>query len=128
MQIITISVVVFQEDLDKEQLNVLKRAFDAFAAGKGYIEAPMVGTILSMLGHDVSEKQLKTIIDEVDADDDESVLKSPFEAKALSLNSYFLLYTLEALVVLSLERPQAAILQCYGSYLTTGRTSPGARM
>ncbi|XP_046665831.1 troponin C, isoallergen Bla g 6.0101-like [Homalodisca vitripennis] len=60
--------MVATEDLDKEQLNVLKRAFDAFAAGKGYIEAPMVGTILSMLGHDVSEKQLKTIIDEVDAD------------------------------------------------------------
>lgn len=28
----------------------------------------MVGTILSMLGHDVSEKQLKSIIEEVDAD------------------------------------------------------------
>lgn len=49
-------------------VTVLKRAFDAFAAGKGYIEATMVGTILSMLGHDVSEKQLKSIIEEVDAD------------------------------------------------------------
>nr|ATZ76613.1 troponin C [Nephotettix cincticeps] len=60
--------MVATEDLDKEQLNVLKRAFDAFAAGKGYIEANMVGTILSMLGHDVSDKQLKAIIEEVDAD------------------------------------------------------------
>ncbi|XP_054265439.1 troponin C [Macrosteles quadrilineatus] len=60
--------MVATEDIDKEQMTLLKRAFDAFAAGKGYIEANMVGTILSMLGHDVSDKQLKEIIAEVDAD------------------------------------------------------------
>lgn len=47
---------------------VLKRAFDAFAQDKGYIEANMVGTILQMLGHDVSEDRLQEIIAEVDAD------------------------------------------------------------
>jgi len=47
---------------------VLKRAFDAFAQDKGFIEANMVGTILQMLGHDVSEDRLQEIIAEVDAD------------------------------------------------------------
>lgn len=47
---------------------MLKRAFDAFAQDKGYIEANMVGTILQMLGHDVSEDRLQEIIAEVDAD------------------------------------------------------------
>lgn len=49
-------------------LLVLKRAFDAFAQDKGFIEANMVGTILQMLGHDVSEDRLQEIIAEVDAD------------------------------------------------------------
>ncbi len=47
---------------------VLKRAFDAFAQDKGYIEQHMVGTILQMLGHEVSEQRLQEIIAEVDAD------------------------------------------------------------
>lgn len=47
---------------------MLKRAFDAFAQDKGFIEANMVGTILQMLGHDVSEDRLQEIIAEVDAD------------------------------------------------------------
>lgn len=47
---------------------VLKRAFDAFAQDKGFIETNMVGTILQMLGHDVSEDRLQEIIAEVDAD------------------------------------------------------------
>lgn len=49
-------------------LLVLKRAFDAFAQDKGFIETNMVGTILQMLGHDVSEDRLQEIIAEVDAD------------------------------------------------------------
>ncbi|XKL61300.1 hypothetical protein PGB90_008357 [Kerria lacca] len=47
---------------------VLKRAFDAFAQDKGYIEEHMVGTILQMLGHELSEQRLQEIIAEVDAD------------------------------------------------------------
>lgn len=47
---------------------VLKRAFDAFAQDKGYIEQHMVGTILQMLGHELSEQRLQEIIAEVDAD------------------------------------------------------------
>ncbi|XP_014250388.1 troponin C [Cimex lectularius] len=56
------------DDLTKDQIQLLKRAFDAFAQNKGYIEANMVGTILQMLGHEVSEARLKEIIEEVDAD------------------------------------------------------------
>ncbi|KAK9498090.1 hypothetical protein O3M35_003972 [Rhynocoris fuscipes] len=56
------------EELNKDQIQLLKRAFDAFAQGKGFIEANMVGTILQMLGHEVSDAKLKEIIEEVDAD------------------------------------------------------------
>uniref|UniRef100_A0A1B6C7M9 EF-hand domain-containing protein n=1 Tax=Clastoptera arizonana TaxID=38151 RepID=A0A1B6C7M9_9HEMI len=60
--------MVATDDLDKDQMALLKRAFDAFAQDKGYIEANMVGTILQMLGTEVSDKQLQEIITEVDAD------------------------------------------------------------
>ncbi|XP_065209736.1 troponin C, isoallergen Bla g 6.0101-like [Planococcus citri] len=60
--------MVALQDLDKEQVSILKRAFDAFAQDKGYIEQHMVGTILQMLGHEVSEQRLQEIVAEVDAD------------------------------------------------------------
>jgi Ca2+-binding EF-hand superfamily protein len=60
--------MVTKDDLDKDQIALLKRAFDAFAQDKGFIETNMVGTILQMLGHDVSEDRLQEIIAEVDAD------------------------------------------------------------
>lgn len=60
--------MVAMEDLDKDQIALLKRAFDAFAQGKGYIEASMVGAILQMLGHELSPERLEEIIKEVDAD------------------------------------------------------------
>lgn len=48
---------------------MLKNAFDAFDQEKnGYIEAQMVGTILSMLGHQLDDKMLAEIIAEVDDD------------------------------------------------------------
>lgn len=48
---------------------MLKNAFDAFDQEKnGYIEAAMVGTILSMLGHSLDDKMLAEIIAEVDDD------------------------------------------------------------
>ncbi|XP_055610005.1 troponin C isoform X2 [Uranotaenia lowii] len=57
------------EDLPKEQVELLKNAFNAFDQEKnGYIGTEMVGTILSMLGHSLDDKLLKEIIDEVDAD------------------------------------------------------------
>ncbi|KAH9637868.1 hypothetical protein HF086_013354 [Spodoptera exigua] len=57
------------EELDKEQIGILKKAFEAFdQEKKGCIGTVMVGTILGMLGHQVSDDVLKEIIDEVDAD------------------------------------------------------------
>lgn len=48
---------------------VLKKAFDAFDHDKkGSIGTDMVGTILTMLGYELSEKTLKEIITEVDED------------------------------------------------------------
>lgn len=48
---------------------VLKNAFDAFdQEKKGFIEATMIGTILSMLGHQLDDKMLADIIAEVDDD------------------------------------------------------------
>lgn len=50
-------------------LPVLKKAFEAFdQEKKGCIGTVMVGTILGMLGHQVSDEALKEIIDEVDED------------------------------------------------------------
>lgn len=48
---------------------VLKKAFDAFDhEKKGCIGTDMVGTILTMLGHELSENTLAEIIAEVDED------------------------------------------------------------
>ncbi|CAD7092355.1 unnamed protein product [Hermetia illucens] len=48
---------------------LLKNAFDAFdQEKKGYIDTTMVGTILSMLGHQLDDKVLAEIIAEVDED------------------------------------------------------------
>lgn len=48
---------------------VLKKAFDAFDQEKrGCISVNMVGTILTMLGHALTEKMLADVIAEVDAD------------------------------------------------------------
>ncbi|OXU25646.1 hypothetical protein TSAR_013611 [Trichomalopsis sarcophagae] len=48
---------------------ILKKAFDAFDhEKKGCIGTDMVGTILSMLGYELSETTLQEIIAEVDED------------------------------------------------------------
>lgn len=48
---------------------VLKKAFDAFDhEKKGCIGTDMVGTILAMLGYELSEATLMEIIKEVDED------------------------------------------------------------
>ncbi|XP_018394459.1 PREDICTED: troponin C-like [Cyphomyrmex costatus] len=57
------------DDLNKDQLALLKKAFDAFdQQKKGSIGTNMVGTILTMLGHELSENTLQEIISEVDED------------------------------------------------------------
>uniref|UniRef100_A0A2A4K5X6 EF-hand domain-containing protein n=1 Tax=Heliothis virescens TaxID=7102 RepID=A0A2A4K5X6_HELVI len=62
-------IALIDEELDKEQISILKKAFEAFdQEKKGCIGTVMVGTILGMLGHQVSDDALKEIIDEVDVD------------------------------------------------------------
>ncbi|KAH0953085.1 hypothetical protein HN011_002884 [Eciton burchellii] len=57
------------DDLNKDQIALLKKAFDAFDhEKKGSIGTNMVGTIMNMLGYELSEKTLQEIIKEVDED------------------------------------------------------------
>ncbi len=55
--------------LDKEQVNGLRKAFDAFDTDKkGSISVDTLSTILRMMGVKVSEKNLLEIVAEVDED------------------------------------------------------------
>ncbi|CAB3368214.1 troponin C, isoallergen Bla g 6.0201 [Cloeon dipterum] len=57
------------DELNQDQLAMLKKAFDAFDhEKKGCISTEMVGTILEMLGIQVTAKMFDEIIAEVDAD------------------------------------------------------------
>ncbi|CAH2009574.1 unnamed protein product [Acanthoscelides obtectus] len=60
---------VTMDDLDREQLSMLKSTFDVFDVDrKGYIEADMIGTVMDMLGTHVSADELDKIITEIDED------------------------------------------------------------
>lgn len=57
---------------------MLKKAFDAFDhEKKGSIGSNMVGTILTMLGHEVSENTLQEIISEIDEDGKSNYIARP---------------------------------------------------
>ncbi|KAK7871880.1 hypothetical protein R5R35_006460 [Gryllus longicercus] len=57
------------DELDQEQIALLKKAFEAFDREKtGSISTDMVGEILRMLEHPVDDDILQEILDEVDAD------------------------------------------------------------
>jgi len=57
------------EELNKEQVALLKNAFDTFdVEKKGSIGTVMIGTILGMLGINMTENMLADIIAEVDDD------------------------------------------------------------
>ncbi|XP_059608302.1 troponin C, isoallergen Bla g 6.0101-like [Phlebotomus argentipes] len=54
-------------ELDKDQLKLLKNAFDAFDTEKnGYIQTDMIGMILEMLGQTLDDKSLQAVIREHD--------------------------------------------------------------
>ncbi|KAL7639024.1 UNVERIFIED_CONTAM: hypothetical protein RMT77_010558 [Armadillidium vulgare] len=56
-------------DIDPEQMQVLKRAFDSFdQEKKGAISTEIVGTVLKMMGQTVNRQILAQIIEEVDVD------------------------------------------------------------
>lgn len=57
-------------ELSKDQLKVLQKAFDAFDKDKtGSIPTDVVGTILELLGQTLSEEELDDIFDEYDLDE-----------------------------------------------------------
>ncbi|XP_013777290.1 troponin C-like [Limulus polyphemus] len=57
------------EDLTKEQVQMLRKAFDMFDREKnGIINTNMVSTILRTLGQTFEEKDLKDLISEIDQD------------------------------------------------------------
>ncbi|XP_076365226.1 troponin C-like isoform X2 [Tachypleus tridentatus] len=57
------------EDLTKEQVQMLRKAFDMFdREKKGVIHTNMVSTILRTLGQTFEEKDLKDLISEIDQD------------------------------------------------------------
>jgi Ca2+-binding EF-hand superfamily protein len=57
------------EDLTKEQVAMLRKAFDMFDREKrGCIHTNMVATILRTLGQSFEEKELQDLIVEIDAD------------------------------------------------------------
>ncbi|XP_037082647.1 troponin C-like [Pollicipes pollicipes] len=57
------------EELDKEQVTMLRKAFDGFDhEKKGAISTDLVGTILRMMGQAYNAHTLRELIDEVDAD------------------------------------------------------------
>jgi calmodulin len=55
-------------DLDKEQIAILKKAFDTFSAGATYITPDMVGNIFRMMGTSFTEETLQETIAEIDED------------------------------------------------------------
>ncbi|ERL84227.1 hypothetical protein D910_01815 [Dendroctonus ponderosae] len=61
--------IVNMDDLDKEQLLMLKSTFDAFDVDKkGFISVEMIGTIMDMLGTQLDSSELEDVIEEIDED------------------------------------------------------------
>jgi calmodulin len=55
-------------DLDKEQIAILKKAFDTFAQGSTFITQDVVGNIFRMMGTAFTEETLQETIAEIDED------------------------------------------------------------
>ncbi|XP_019875345.1 troponin C, isoallergen Bla g 6.0201 [Aethina tumida] len=62
------------DELDREQISMLKQTFDAFDVDKkGYIGTEMIGTIMDMLGTQLMPDELDRVISEIDEDDNGEV-------------------------------------------------------
>ncbi|KAH8042110.1 hypothetical protein HPB51_021194 [Rhipicephalus microplus] len=63
-----------KEDLTKEQVQMLRKAFDMFDRDKkGYVHTNMVSAILRTLGQTFEEKDLKELISEIDQDGEHKI-------------------------------------------------------
>jgi len=56
------------DELDKEQIAILKKAFESFAQGKSYVTPEMVGNILRIMGTTFTDETLREMIAEIDED------------------------------------------------------------
>uniref|UniRef100_A0A182QF05 EF-hand domain-containing protein n=1 Tax=Anopheles farauti TaxID=69004 RepID=A0A182QF05_9DIPT len=66
----TTSTTMENSELSKEQMKILKDAFDAFdIEKKGFISLEVVGTILDLLGYALSEEELKEVMEDYDLDE-----------------------------------------------------------
>jgi len=55
-------------DLDKEQIAILRKAFDTFSQGSTFITPDVVGSIFRMMGTAFTEETLQETIAEIDED------------------------------------------------------------
>ncbi|EAA11254.3 troponin C, isoallergen Bla g 6.0101-like [Anopheles arabiensis] len=57
-------------ELSKDQMKILKDAFDAFdIEKKGSISLEVIGTIMELLGYGMSEEELKEVMEDYDEDE-----------------------------------------------------------
>ncbi|XP_049290857.1 troponin C, isoallergen Bla g 6.0101-like [Anopheles funestus] len=57
-------------ELSKDQMKILKDAFDAFdIEKKGSISLEVIGTIMDLLGYALSEEELKEVMEDYDEDE-----------------------------------------------------------
>ncbi|GLV32829.1 Troponin C at 41C [Carabus blaptoides fortunei] len=104
------------EELDKDQVTLLKKAFDTFDhEKKGYIDVVMVRTILNMLGVHVTEKMFEEIITEVDADGSGQLEFDEF----CTLASRFLVEEDEAAMLQELKEAFRLYDKAGNGYITT---------
>ncbi|XP_053675550.1 troponin C, isoallergen Bla g 6.0101-like [Anopheles nili] len=118
------------KELSKDQLKVLRDAFNAFDKEKtGSISTDVVGTILELLGHKLSEEELEEVIEEYDEDEsgqlefDEFVAlasnyvepEEDYDALRKELREVFMMYDKDAKGYLPVEEFKAILRELDGA-------------
>ncbi|XP_035910149.1 troponin C, isoallergen Bla g 6.0101-like isoform X1 [Anopheles stephensi] len=119
-----------KQELSKDQLKVLRDAFNAFDKEKtGSISTDVVGTILELLGHKLSEEELEEVIEEYDEDEsgqlefDEFVAlasnyvepEEDYDALRKELREVFMMYDKDAKGYLPVEEFKAILRELDGA-------------
>uniref|UniRef100_A0A182FHY9 EF-hand domain-containing protein n=1 Tax=Anopheles albimanus TaxID=7167 RepID=A0A182FHY9_ANOAL len=117
------------KELSKDQLKVLRDAFNAFDKEKtGSISTDVVGTILELLGHKLTEEELEEVIEEYDEDEsgqlefDEFVAlascyvtpEEDYESLRAELREVFMMYDKDAKGYLPVEEFKAILRELDG--------------
>ncbi|CAH2241193.1 troponin C, isoallergen Bla g 6.0101-like [Pararge aegeria] len=105
------------DELDQNQIQMLKKAFDTFdREKKGVIGTDMIGTILEMLGQEIDDTTLSEIIKEYDQNDTGTLEFKEF----CSLASRFMTEELDAEAMLAELREAFRLYDREGNgYITT---------